>query len=843
MPRPLFGGYVFVASVAAWLAGVALAPFGPLGAVPTGAWLALAAAFAALWLCGRVATRRIVRAGSPGWRLLVAIAVLGCWFALGAGRAALGSGDSATVARYATGGQVTVRGIVAAEPDLRAGFRFLTVSVAQISADGGHTYSAASGRIEATVNGPDDWFAPAYGDTVSLTGRLRPPGQGYSGPGIVARLTGARASVQQRGGGNPLLAALFRLRLRLAQAIQRALPEPEASLLIGILLGLKTPALRARIGLFTATGTIHLVVPAGLKVSTLAALATYGVRRLGVWPRTIAALVAVSAYAAVGGGGPAAVRAAIMGALLALSGAFARGYNVYTGLALAVLVMSALDPLVVYDAGFQLTTLATFGLPLLVPGIQRRLARALGRLPASGAVAELLAVTLAAQIATLPVLALTFHQLSLIAPIANLLTVPLLAPVLLIGAPLAICGAIGAAAGGAAALVLGWIAWPLLWFMNAVITLCAGLPLAALTVTNLPVIVAWLYYAALIGLLWWRWSPLRARLRAARSRTPSVVTPAQGGAMGLAAHTSGGSGHAHFSRGLLVTILTVALLGATGAVAPALARGNTAQLTFLDVGAGGEAMLLRLPSGFTALIDGGSNGPALESELAGRVPFWQRTLDLAVLTDPRAGDARGLEDAAAHFTVAQGIDAGMEHPTAEYLAWLDALARSGGRHTVTRQDQVITLAPGTTLRAISPPQALFPTSGGSTTASDDLILRLETPGLRALFLGSADAYALDALAYSGEPLDADVVEVALPANVPLSLGGPLGVVLRLAHPKLIVVSASPEAPTSAAARVAITSDPWATDTDAAQTLGATILRTATAGSIEISGGAGGWGVG
>ncbi|MGH2486314.1 MAG: hypothetical protein ACRDHE_09900, partial [Ktedonobacterales bacterium] len=139
MPRPLFGGYVFVASVAAWVAGVALAPRGPFGAIPTGAWLALAAAFTALWLYGRIATRRIVRAGSPGWRLLIAVAVLGCWFALGAGRAALGSGDSATVARYATGGQVTMVGTVAAEPDLRAGYRFLTVAVAQISANGGHT--------------------------------------------------------------------------------------------------------------------------------------------------------------------------------------------------------------------------------------------------------------------------------------------------------------------------------------------------------------------------------------------------------------------------------------------------------------------------------------------------------------------------------------------------------------------------------------------------------------------------------------------------------------------------------------------------------------------------------
>jgi hypothetical protein len=67
--------------------------------------------------------------------------------------------------------------------------------------------------------------------------------------------------IVDREGGNPLLARLFDLRLALAQAIQHALPEPEAALLIGILLGLKTPVLRSRLALFTATGTSHRVVP------------------------------------------------------------------------------------------------------------------------------------------------------------------------------------------------------------------------------------------------------------------------------------------------------------------------------------------------------------------------------------------------------------------------------------------------------------------------------------------------------------------------------------------------------------------------------------------------------
>ena len=841
LPGPLFGGYIFVACVAAWLGGVALEPLPPFHAIAPAFWLALAGVFVAVALVGQLATRRIIRAARPGWRMLVLVGALGLWFALGAGRGALESGAGAnSVARFADGREVSVRGAVAAEPDLRAGYRFLTVSVTQVSLDGGRNWLTSSGRVEASVYGPDDWFAPAYGDTLSLTGRLLPPGQGYTGPGIVARVIGARATVQQRGGGNSLLAALFQLRMRLALAIQRALPEPEASLLIGILLGLKTPALRARLGLFTATGTIHLVVPAGLKVSTLAALATYGVRRLGVWPRTLAALLAVGAYAAVGGGGPAAVRAAIMGALLAFSGAFARGYNVYTALALAVLVMSALDPLVIYDAGFQLTTLATFGLPLLVPPIQRRLASAFAWLPAGYSISELLAVTLAAQIATLPILALTFHQLSLIAPIANLLTVPLLAPLLLLGVPLALCGAVGTPVGGFAAMVIGWVAWPLLWFVNRVIALCAALPQASLSVTGLPAVAAWVYYAALVGALWWLRSPATARWLAARRGGASV--PGSGAPV-QAPQGRSGAGHSQLSRGLLAATVALALLGATGAVAPALARGGSARVTFLSVGSGGEATLIQLPSGFTALVDGGPNGPTLEAELAGRIPFWRRSLDLAVLTDPRAGDARGLEDAAAHFNVALGLDAGMAHPTTEYLAWLDALARSGARHNVSRQDETLTVAPDTTLRVLSPPQSLFPTGEGTSAASNDLVLRMHTPGLRLLMLGSADNYALDALAYSGEPLDADVVEVALPEDVPLSLDGSLGDVLRLAHPSLIVICSTPETATSSAARTAIAGDPWATDTGAAQTLGATVLRTATAGSVTLSSGAGGWSVG
>ena len=92
---------------------------------------------------------------------------------------------------------------------------------------------------------------------------------------------------------------------------------------------------------------------------------------------------------------------------------------------------------------------------------------------------------------------------------------------------------------------------------------------------------------------------------------------------------------------------------------------------------------------------------------------------------------------------------------------------------------------------LAPPQELYPDSSDTTTATNDVILRLETPGLRALLLGVADDLALDALAGSGQSLAADVVAVAMPPGTPIDPQGPLGTVLAMAHPRLIVVTNTP----------------------------------------------------
>ena len=841
--RPLFGGYALVAGVVAWLAGIALRAFASAGAPTPGWWLILAAGCAVLAGALFVLARRWPPRAMFAHRMLriALIALLvGLWLALGAARAAAAdlTSDPHSIAALPHHVSLTLRGDVVAEPLITTHGRVLTVDVAQARLSRGASWQPRAGHVEVSVDGPDDWFTPTYGDTLELTGALEPVDRGAPA-GVLAQLAFPQVRILARGGGNPLAQFLFSLRVSLAEGMQRALPEPEASLLIGILLGLKTPTLRARLPLFTTTGTIHLVVPAGLKVALLADLARRAAAPLGRWPGAIAALITVAGYAALGGGGPAATRAAIMGALLVLAPALGRRYDVYSALALAALLMTVVEPLLVFDTGFQLTTLATLGIPLLAPTIGRWLRAPLHRFArpmlagALAPVAELLAVTLAAQLATLPIIAITFGIISFVAPLANLFAVPLLAPLLLLGVLLAVVTLLAPPL----APLAGFAAWPLLWLTDRAIEVCASLPGASLVAVNTPPWLAWAYYAGLCALvaavLWGRHHKAQAQIAVGMPPTPPTPPASyRSAAPSRRLRTAW--------RWALVGLMALLLLGGFGATAPALATGR-GQLSFLNVGAGGEATLLRLASGTTILINGGSSGPALEAALAARLPFWQRTLDLAVLTDPGPGDATGLQDVAAHYAIGQAADPGMLHPTQVYLAWLDALTRAGAPHTRVRQDDILHLGDGATLRVLSPPQALFPSGHGATATSDDLVLRLDAPGLRVLLLGNADAYALDALAFSGEPLAADVVAVALPPATGLDLESPLGKVVLAAHPRLVVITQAPSTTHPSPHVGATPTDIWPPDAPTAQSLGALIMRTSDAGTISLAQRAdGGW---
>ena len=166
--------------------------------------------------------------------------------------------------------------------------------------------------------------------------------------------------------------------------------------------------------------------------------------------------------------------------------------------------MTAADPQVVHDVGFQLSFSATLGLMTLAPQLAtqaERLARrwpGIDRFPLTRPAVELAAVTLAAVAFTLPITAVNFHAVSLVAPLANVLAVPAFLAV-------AVTGAITAAVGAlvpAAAQPLGLLAWPPAAYMAAVVGMAADIPLASVEVRGVGTGHAIAYYAALAGAVW-----------------------------------------------------------------------------------------------------------------------------------------------------------------------------------------------------------------------------------------------------------------------------------------------------------------------------------------------------
>ncbi len=787
---PGLRGLLLVALVCAWLGGVFLAnvavlPFWLLVGIGTGG-IGLAVLSRWLGLPGKAA----------GWLALSFLLLAS--LALGAARLALASpiGDASAVSSFIGSGTVVIRGTISTAPDLRTRSTLFDIDTDNLSMDGGQTWQQVHGTVEVIIGPSDGPYAPDYGDSVEVRGVLEPvlngpplanPGSnassnGSSGPvlhavaapaGVFAAMDLPRLTILEHG-GNPVLAWLFGLRQGLAQAITQAIPEPEASLLIGILLGLKTSVLRAQYLLLQETGTVHLFVSSGFKVTLLSGLLSAAAGQLvgRRWALPFV-LAGIALYVALSGAGPAALRAGIMGSLIAIAPQMGRRYNKYTALAFAALIMTAISPYLLWDVGFQLTTLGTLGIFLLAPPIARRLERPLSRIPGGSVIAGLLAVTIAAQLATLPIQVINFGLLSLIAPVINVLLFPLGVTLLCMGVLMSLVGLALPAAGA----VVGWVCWPLLWLVDKIITGAAHVPFAYIPLGGLDGSLSWLYYAALALVFF---LPHTLPQPAATAQTSPALNEQRRLSRRERANI----------RLAGAVLLLVAAFSTTLATLP----DQRLRLIWLDVGQRGQALLIQTPGGQTALIDGGGDPATLETALGEHIPFWQHTLNLVVLTNPGSSYLAGLLDLPAHYHILQEVDAGMLHPSSAYAAWHTTLEQQGIPSTRVRRGASIQLEPGTSLQVLSPGPVL--NEGTDNVNTNALVLLLVSPGMRALVLGETTETALGQLALEPASLQANLVEVALPPGVSPEATLAMQALLQASQPSLVVVTPAASASTS-----------------------------------------------
>jgi competence protein ComEC len=299
-----------------------------------------------------------------------------------------------------------------------------------------------------------------------------------------------------KSSNTPVLAVASFVRQKITGFYNRTLPPDSASLLLGIVFGIKGNISKSFMENLQAAGVLHVIAASGMNVTLiggfLSSILVLFLKRQWAIALTILGLVF---YALLAGFQASIVRATIMGALVFSAQILGRQYLAAYGLFLAGFLMLFISPDLLLDIGFQLSFLATAGLLYLRPLIDSLFSkRLIKKLP----VAEDLTTTIAAQAATLPVLFVNFGSYSPWSIIANALvlwTIPIL---MILGGIGAILSFILEPLGR----FLIYLCLPLLWYFEKVVKLFPVISSdASATNTHWTLVLG--YYLILLSFIIW----------------------------------------------------------------------------------------------------------------------------------------------------------------------------------------------------------------------------------------------------------------------------------------------------------------------------------------------------
>jgi len=154
-------------------------------------------------------------------------------------------------------------------------------------------------------------------------------------------------------------------------------------------------------------------------------------------------------------------------------------------------------------------------------------------------------------------------------------------------------------------------------------------------------------------------------------------------------------------------------------------------VSFLDVGQG-DAILIQTPSGQNILIDGGPSPQALFLELSNKLPFWERTIDFVISTQPQADHVTGLIEILQRYNIKQIIEADTNYNSAIYQDWLDAINNNQIKHNTVKAGQIINLGNDIGIEVLNPPAKLLEGTS-SDIDNNGLVLRLVYEQISFLF--------------------------------------------------------------------------------------------------------------
>ncbi|MCC7356320.1 MAG: ComEC/Rec2 family competence protein [Candidatus Doudnabacteria bacterium] len=277
-----------------------------------------------------------------------------------------------------------------------------------------------------------------YGDRLLVTGKIteakssedfdyRKYLERYNTYGLMYRpkiivLKNHEASVAQE--------MLFRFKYYFAERLAQFVPEPKQSLLLGILIGARKTLPADVLETFRVTGISHIIAVSGYNISIIVVALEKLSRFVGRKASLIISVLIIIGFVILSGASSSVVRAGVMGCLLLGSYSAGRLYSITPALLGAGSLMIMVNPRILYwDAGFQLSFLATIGIVYVLPLFELFTEK----IPDIVSIKSYVISTLAATVATLPLLLLQFGTLSIVAPLANVAVLPVIPLTMLFG--------------------------------------------------------------------------------------------------------------------------------------------------------------------------------------------------------------------------------------------------------------------------------------------------------------------------------------------------------------------------------------------------------------------------
>jgi competence protein ComEC len=540
-------------------------------------------------------------------------------------------------------------------------------------------------------------------------------------------------------------------------ALGRGTPPREAALARGFVLGEDEQIDATTTEDFRRAGLSHLLAVSGQNVALLVLLAMPVLAALGLPLRTrlLWLLGLIVVYVPLAGAGPSIQRAGIMGALSVLATLAGRRASRFYALAFAALVLLVLEPGIAGDVGWQLSFAAVLGILLLATPLRTAIAARIGTRGWRRALAEGAAMTIAATLATAPLIAFHFEAISTMTLVANLLALPAVAPAMWLGMLAAAAGQVPGLPveplNAANSFLLAYIAQVAAW---------CGRPSWAYIHVRLGLgglVAAYVSIAAAAVLAMRIGRRRRAaagpkadafRLRSSRRRGLRVAGPV-------------------LALGLLSLGLAWGFLASDGDAAPDLPAGL--RISVLDIGQG-DAILLQPRGAAAVLVDGGPPGDGLVAKL--RAAGVTR-LGAAIVTHDQSDHAGGIRDLLGAFPIGRLLYAVLRGRTLAEVATAGIASHRLARGAELRSG-------GLRLDVLWPPPELLT---GSHAGEDPNLLALVMVARwhRFSMLLTADAEA------ETTPIDPGPIDVLKVAHHGSDDAG-LGELLDRIRPHLAVIS-------------------------------------------------------